>query len=273
MSLLQVDRDSCTMCGVCAQVCPCALIKVDAAGKGVAAVEEAQSSCINCGHCVAVCSQSALSLPGMAPQQCPPIPQPGWSPGEGEGFLRARRSIRNYLRQPVDRITLQSLLRMASYAPSGHNSQPLKWAVVSDSDRLAALGDHVAEWMRSLIRGTPAAARAMHLEEVVASWEAGSDVIFRGAPHLVFAYAHKKNPFAATAAPIALAYLELAAPSLGLGACWLGYFHAAAVAWPEVGTALDLPEGHICLGAVAVGKPKHRYHRLPLRKEPEIRWD
>jgi hypothetical protein len=36
--------------------------------------------------------------------------------------------------------------------------------------------------------------------------------------------------------------------------------------------AVNLPEGHQIFGAMMVGYPKYRYHRIPLRKEPKIAW-
>ena len=36
--------------------------------------------------------------------------------------------------------------------------------------------------------------------------------------------------------------------------------------------ALSLPEGHQCFGAMMVGCPGFGYHRLPLRKTPDITW-
>jgi hypothetical protein len=36
--------------------------------------------------------------------------------------------------------------------------------------------------------------------------------------------------------------------------------------------ALALPEDHISFGAMMIGYPKYKYHRLPLRKEPQIIW-
>ena len=84
--------------------------------------------------------------------------------------------------------------------------------------------------------------------------------------------APKDERTAPEACTIALAYLELAAPSFGLGACWAGYFNAAANFWPPMQDALDLPEEHISFGAMMVGYPKFEYQRLPLRNEARILW-
>jgi hypothetical protein len=36
--------------------------------------------------------------------------------------------------------------------------------------------------------------------------------------------------------------------------------------------ALDLPPEHITYGAMMIGQPDVRYHRLPLRTAPRISW-
>ena len=71
---------------------------------------------------------------------------------------------------------------------------------------------------------------------------------------------------------IALTFLDLAAPTVGLGACWAGFFMMAAAQSPRLQEALALPEGHACCGALMIGYPKYGYHRLPTRKEPAVSW-
>jgi nitroreductase len=97
-------------------------------------------------------------------------------------------------------------------------------------------------------------------------------MICRGAPHLIIACAPKDYPWAATDCAIALTYLELAAPSFGIGACWGGFFTAAARQWAPLQETLALPADQIVCGAMMVGYPRYRYHRLPLRNEPPITW-
>ena len=97
-------------------------------------------------------------------------------------------------------------------------------------------------------------------------------MICRGAPHLIVACAPKEYPWATTDCAIALTYLELAAPSFDLGACWGGFFTAAARQWAPLQETLALPEGQVVCGAMMVGYPRYRYHRLPLRNEPPITW-
>jgi nitroreductase len=209
----------------------------------------------------------------MAAADCPPLER-GLFPGPeaAEQLLRGRRSTRAYRDAPVDRGEIAELIRVASHAPSGHNVQPVHWLVLDDREELARLAGLVAEWMRGVISADPALAANLHLERVVARWEGGEDPILRGAPVVAAAHAPKDDRTAPPACTIALAHLELAAAARGLGACWAGFFNAAAGMHPGMKQALDLPEGHAAFGAMMLGHPRHEYHRLPLRRAPRITW-
>jgi nitroreductase len=89
---------------------------------------------------------------------------------------------------------------------------------------------------------------------------------------MIVVHAQMEERTAPAACTLALAYLELAAPSFGLGACWAGHFNAAANSWPPMQEALGLPHKDISFGAMMVGYPKFKYQRLPLRKEAAITW-
>jgi nitroreductase len=242
-------------------------------GETPSLVRGAEALCINCGHCVAVCPAAALRHRNLSPSDCLPV-NPEWAldPARTEHFLRCRRSIRNYRKKPVTREVMSRLLDMARYAPSGHNLQPVKWLVVDGPDKVHELTAHVTDWMRFMIRDHPEMAGPMHLERIVAGWKNGVDVICRNAPALVLAYAGKKDRTAPAACTLAMAYLALAAPSLGLGSCWAGYFGMAAAQWPGLQAALGLPEGTVVYAAMMVGYPRFAYHRMPARKPADIRW-
>lgn len=58
----------------------------------------------------------------------------------------------------------------------------------------------------------------------------GFDAICLNAPHLIIAHANKTAAFSKyypVDCATAIAYMELAAPSLGLGTCWNGLFLTA----------------------------------------------
>lgn len=93
-------------------------------------------------------------------------------------------------------------------------------------------------------------ARAIH------RWEAGSDVILRGAPAVVVAHAERTDRTTPVACTIALATMELAAVSTGLGTCRAGYFWAPLLSFRPKVESLVRPEGPPSFGALMLGYPR-----------------
>lgn len=269
-NLIEIDQQKCNQDGICAAVCPAGII-THAKGDFPGLVENAEEYCIRCGHCVAGCPAASLTHREMPLSDCPPVrPEMALTAEQCEHYFRSRRSIRTYRNKPVERETAARLIEMARYAPTGHNSQCVQWTVLGEKSELQMLSGIVIDWMRWMIENMPDIAASVHMERATARWEAGEDVILRGAPTLVLAHAEQELRPAPAACTIAAAYLELAAPTLGLGACWAGYFMAAAGNFPPMQEALPLPEGHLCFAAMMLGYPRFSYHRLPVRKAPQI---
>lgn len=272
MDLLTVDEQSCDQDGLCAAVCPAGLIEFTK-GTFPKAILEADELCIRCGHCIAVCPHGSLNHRDMDIGECAPVRKDLLlSIAQAEQFLKGRRSIRTYRQKLVARETLEKLLDVARYAPSGHNSQGVNWLVVGQKEELHRLSSIVAEWMRFMLETMPEFSLGMHLDKTLERWDQGVDVILRGAPTVLIAYGEKDNRMAPASCTIALTYLELAATGMGLGCCWAGYFNAAASTFPQMQEALALPEGHQAFGAMMVGYPKFQYKSLPQRQAPDITW-
>ena len=273
MTLFTVDSTMCKRDGICASECPAGIISMAGEDNYPTPVKGAEYYCINCGHCVAVCPQGALALKTMSPQNSTHV-QKDMLPGPDQTIhlLASRRSIRSYKKQSVERDILAKLIDIGRYAPSGSNKQPVNWLVIEDSDKVNRLAELVVDWMRFMLKEKPELARAANMDAIVASCEKGQDRICRGAPHMIVAHAPKIIPTAQADCAIGLNYVELAAYSMGLGACWAGYVQAAASVYPPVIDVLGLPEGHQCFGALLVGHPMYSYHRIPVRNEPVVSW-
>jgi nitroreductase/NAD-dependent dihydropyrimidine dehydrogenase PreA subunit len=272
VKLFEVDQQTCKQDGICAAVCPIGIIDFQKGGYP-SPTDEAEELCVRCGHCVAACPTGSLSHREIPVAQCPPVQNNlELSAEHCEHFLRSRRSIRVYKDQPVPRADLARLIEVARYAPSGHNSQCAEWLVLDNKDELQRLAGIVADWMRWMLANMTQLALSMHMDKTLQRWEDGRDVILRDAPVVIITHAQENNRLAPSTCTIALTYLELAATSMGFGCCWAGYFNAAATTFPSMKTALALPLGHQCFGAMMVGYPKFSYHRLPLRRSPLITW-
>lgn len=273
MSYISIDTEKCSQDRHCVAICPLHLIKWDEKHNLPVEIDAAAEMCIQCGHCVAVCPTYALSHAAMEADKCESLSKELLPAKEQTiHLLKARRSIRKYRKEPVLKEELAAIINIARFAPSGHNSQPVQWQVESDPDRIHRLCAMVADWMRSMLANDSEFIGRKVMENVVTAWDSGEDYIVRGAPHIMIAHGPKANPLLPSAATIALTYLELAAFSYGLGACWAGYFNIAANMWGPMQSALELPAGNVAAGSMMVGYPRYSYHRIPKRRPAQIAW-
>ncbi len=266
MGLLTIDEQKCTRCGLCARACPVGIIVAGDNFPGT--IEKIEKGCITCGHCVAVCPAAALSHCRMTPGDCQSL-EAGWrlDPASIEQLVKGRRSIRRYRPEPVDRAILEEIFEIVHYAPTGENTQSLQWLVISDPWEINRLSSIVIDWLRLLLeQGVPG------IKGLIKSWEMGNDPILRFAPTLIIAHGEAGDAMVKSSAYIALATLELASLSFGLGACWAGFLHHAASSAAEVHNALSLPPGTIMCGGLMIGHPEFEYARIPTRKPASVIW-
>jgi nitroreductase len=209
----------------------------------------------------------------MRPEDCPQIKNELLIDLEqAEQFLRSRRSFRNYKDKPVERDKLNKLIQVSGYAPSASNARPVHFLVIENKTEIKRLAGLVVDWMRMTIKEDPTSGNAFHFNRVVAFWDKGRDPICRNAPHLIIAHATENSWLAQVDCILALAYAELIAPVLGLGATWAGYMMNATISYPPLVEALNLPKGHKCFGVMMVGYPKLKFVRMPLRNPPAVAW-
>jgi nitroreductase/NAD-dependent dihydropyrimidine dehydrogenase PreA subunit len=273
MSLFSIDEAKCGRDGICVAECPLKIIEMkDAKSTPIPAVDAA-ARCIGCGHCVAVCPHGALTHAMLAAADFPPVRKElALSTEQAEQFLRSRRSIRAYRDKPVEREKLQRLIELARYAPTGVNGQMVEWIVLHSRAEVERISGMVIDLFRGMIASDHPMAIKYRLKDIVRGWENGVDFISRGAPGLVFVHAPKAFGLAAVDCANALSYFDLAAPTLGLGACWGGFIMAAAAQYPPIRKTLSLPEENAVFGAMMAGYPKYAYHRLVPRNAPKIEW-
>ena len=214
-----------------------------------------------------------MSHRDMPVEDCPDI-NPELAVGRDQmiQLVRSRRSIRTYKPEPVGRETLARLIDAARYAPSGHNTQPVRYLVVEKPEGVRRLAELTVDWIRGLEEKQPLLFAELHMGELLAHWDKGEERICRSAPHVIFAYGDKAVGSTMSSCYIALTTMELVAPTMGLGACWAGYLNRAFSEHQPALDHLGLPPGHAPFGALMIGRPKYKYHRLPARNEPAVIW-
>ncbi len=269
--MLIVDQEKCRKDGICAADCPTAIIKIDKQ-EGPRIVPGGEMSCLRCGHCVAVCPHQALSHQEVPLESCTPIQKElRVTSDQAVQFLRSRRSIRKFKNKPVEKDILQQLIEIARYAPTGSNTQLVKWTVFSDADQIHSFAALVVDWMKGFLKKNNQAL-VPYMSSIAAAWDRGVDTVLRQAPGLIVASAPKEAGNGMVDITLALSYLELAAPTFGLGTCWAGLLQGALKSQPEIRSALGLTEEMRYYYAMMIGYPKAKYYRLPERKPPHIEW-
>ena len=248
MTFFSIDQEMCNKDGICVAECPSRIIRMDSGEDYPGPTSDFKDVCLKCGHCVTVCPTGALSLDWLSPEDCEPVRKElAVTPEQAEQFLRGRRSIRTFKEKTVPQATLEKLLEVACSAPSAKNQQPWHWIVVQEPAEVRRLAGMVIDWMRSTIINSPETAETLGFARAVASWDEGYERICRGAPHIIVAHAEKSWGFGAEDCALALGLLDLYAASMGLGACWGGYFFKVINAYPPLFEALGLPSDHLAL--------------------------
>jgi nitroreductase/ferredoxin len=268
-----VDHEKCNKDGICVAECPAQVLQLERKEAFPGPTHDFDEVCLRCGHCVAVCPTGALSLDWLPVEGCPPVrAELAFSPEQAEQFLRSRRSIRVFKPEPLERPQIERLIHIACHAPSAKNMQPWSWIVIEGPAKMAELEVLLIDWVKSVIRSDPEAAETMRYPRLVKRWEEGRYKMLRNAPHLIIAHVDQAWRYGVEDTALALSYMELLAPALGLGATWSGYFYTAYNAYPPLAQAVPVPEGRKVLGAMMIGRPKFKYYRLPNRNPPMVEW-
>ncbi len=273
MSIFEVDKKTCRGDGKCVEICPVGILRMNEKERVPEFIPGGEELCINCGHCFAFCPPGSIRLAGMEAKDALRFDYSGLPGTEQlELLLKGRRSIRTYKDDPVPGETIEKLLDLARYAPSGINRQPVNWAVISGKEKVREISGLVVAWMEGLLSAGSAMAASLRFDRLVEAWKNNEDRICRRAPCLVIAYGLKDDVLAAQSCLISGTYLELAAFGSGLGACWAGYVNLAINESPEVRKSAGLSSRAASGAVMMLGYPKYRYSRIPSRKPAKALW-
>ena len=168
-------------------------------------------------------------------------------------FLRTRRSIRRFMPDPVPASVIERFLETATYAPSAHNLQPWRFAIVTDLSAKDRLGVALTTKMRTdmAVEGAPQAEIDSRAERSLRRIHAAPVVILLCRDTTAI---RKDEPEEVTMAVQSVAQaglqLLLAAHAEGLGGnwiCWPLYAQEVARKVLELPVTWE-PQGMIFLG-------------------------
>ncbi|MHA2473080.1 MAG: nitroreductase family protein [Promethearchaeota archaeon] len=274
MSITGIDKDKCSNCKQCIQVCLLGYISVNKDGQ--VCFEDDFQGCGICGHCMAICPEDAIltqNLNDIDTLTKVDSPQVFVDSENLLKLFRAKRSIRRYKNKQVSKELIKKVFNAMRYAPSAGNLRKWRYVVLSDPEKIQRLNDEIVK------------TNYTHLgfqseEQALEAFKSERRSLFYHAPHLIVLYYDdpeflglSANPvflgFGANDAGIAMTYGMLEAYSLGLGTCWVGHVQGAAPANKEVLKILGI-EGMV-LGAFTLGYPAVTYRRLVSRPPLKIK--
>ena len=151
-----VDETTCTRCGICSIVCPMRIIGPTDEITLPRVKDEKAGMCIACGHCEVSCPSQSLILNVRPDERVSLRTAAGMLAPEDLGiYLKKRRTVRHYTKEPVPREKIEEVLDIARYAASGGNAQPVQWRVVYDPAEVHRLAGLTVDWMRSICEYQP----------------------------------------------------------------------------------------------------------------------
>lgn len=185
-------------------------------------------------------------------------------------LITSRRSVRRYQPEPLDPVLVERLLTAATWAPSAHNRQPWRFAVVTGPADKEALASQMGARLRA------DRARDGDPVEAIEADARRSYTRITSAPCVIVVCltmedmdtypdprrAAAEELMAVQGVALAIQNLLLASAAEGLGACWMC---APLFCQDTVGDALSLPKHWQAQGLITLGYPASR-GKEPVRR-------
>ena len=197
--------------------------------------------------------------------------------------INKRRSVRGYEPKPVPKDIINTIIEAGNQAPSTMGMvkgvlrfQPWRFVVVEDPKFMQKLVQTALPIWEKMTESMKEVDPDIY-EKVTMLYEAmpePKDIVYHGAPVIVFVIGPASN---AVSCALACENIMLAAVSLGLGSCYVG-FGAMVTQDADVVKALELTDGERIYGPILLGYPKDAPEKRFMDQhesryvEPTIKW-
>ena len=293
---IEIDRDLCTGCGLCVAVCPTGTISVTD-GKAAASGEAS----IFCGHCEAVCPQEAIRVhtidQEMSRYKTLTVKKQWLPPGKYNTsrlvqLMASRRSCRQFTDRPVAQVLLEDLMKIGMTAPSGTNCQAWTFTILPTRKAVVTFAGQIVSFFQRL---NTTAEKAMlrsflkligkgeldayyrnyyqKVKEAIQEWhKSGKDRLFHGSTAAMLIGSKPGASCPAEDALLATQNILLAAHSMGLGSCLIGFAVAAIKKDPSIKRFVGIPAEEEVHAVISLGYPDEVYQRVTGRKKVTPRY-
>jgi len=207
-------------------------------------------------------------------------------------LMASRRSCRCFTNQPVDRAMIEDLVKIGITAPSGTNSQSWTFTILPTRKAVISFSEYIASFFGRL--NTTAEKTILRLflkligkgeldayyhgyyrkvKETLKEWrESGKDRLFHGSTAAILVGSKPGASCPVEDALLATQNILLAAHSMGLGSCLIGYAVAAMKKDTSIQQSIGIPSEEKIHAVIALGYPDEVYQRVAGRKKVTPRY-
>jgi nitroreductase len=176
-----------------------------------------------------------------------------------------RRAVRDYRPNDVPDDIVRELIKTGTYAPSAMNKQPWRFVVIKNKDTIAHLSDRA----KKLWLDTVGESKDEAMAGIVNAMKTPGFNIFYNAPVLVLIFASPDSYRPEYDCALAAENMMLAARSLGIGSCWIG-FGMPLGADKSLLEEWKVPAGHRLMAPLIFGYPVKDIQTAPPRNEDVV---
>lgn len=279
MTEIKCNEQVCSGCGLCIEVCPYNRVEFEG-GKAQFKIE----NCFLCGHCRSVCSEGAITIPSLPEQLSYQtiIKKPSARNidiADLVTLMETRRSCRSYSSKSVPIEILQDLIKIGTTAPSGTNCQGWNFTIVPTRIDMECFGAMVANYYRNLNKmaskilvrlitkffhgdslGRYYRKYYRSISDAIKLWDDQRvDQLFHGAPAAIVVSANTKSSCPSEDCLLATQNIAIAAHTMGLGSCLIGFAVHAARREKKIKEYLLIPGIEEIYSVIVIGHPAVEY--------------
>ena len=306
MGVMKCDAELCTHCGLCVENCPFKAWEMD--DNKIPGLKK-DYACFSCYNCMVACPTGAITIvkpyhvekgsfyktlddPLEFEMPAEPLDKKGnpdtWT--EVERTILERRSVRNFKPDPVSDHLIRRVLEAGRFAPSSGNCQPWKFIVITDRHLIHQINktcyplfnmlytvytdDHA---VKNLVPAYVEDPKPGSYDPRLVLGGIGSIAkkdasIFPDAPVVILIACDERSIGGPQIqAGICGQNMNLAAKSLGLGFCWIG-FSQAIEKIPELKRKLGLEDPWKITTAAVLGYPNFKQEGMVPREKRPVTW-
>lgn len=171
--------------------------------------------------------------------------------------IYSRRSTRKYLDKKISKRIINEILKAGVMAPSAMNSQPWRFSIVQGKKNILKYGKIVFKEKNKLDCLEYSPKKPEH--------------IFYNAPILIIVSGKKGYKYLKDDINLAVQNMFLAAHSLGIGSCWIGFANSLENN-NKVKKELGIKKDMEIVAPLIFGYPKYINNNIPKRDVKILKW-